>query len=166
MKYIFKKDYVRVTTDNKWVLVYVLTVFMAGLLTAGVFIKSYSYFTSINKPQALLSPLDGLESLVVGKVYANEIPDSQSLLHKLYLYVRWNESNNGTKGLAVTCRSKGKINQVGYILYKGYCFNSREEQEITVKQWFSKRITIQGLSPREALIVYTGGADYAFRFGK
>ena len=70
MKKIFKKDYIRVTTDNKWVLVYILTAFMAGLLTAGTFIKAYDYFKSINQPTELLSPLVG--ALQPPKVYAKE----------------------------------------------------------------------------------------------
>ena len=72
-----KTKYHRVTTDNKWLLVYVLAAFMTGLLVAGVFIKSYSYFKSINRPQALLSPLDGIGSLVVGQVYAKGVLTEQ-----------------------------------------------------------------------------------------
>ena len=72
MKKIFKKDYIRKTTDNKWVLVYILTAFLAGLLTAGVFIKAYTFFSNYNQPQDLLSPLSEVGGLVVKPVYAKE----------------------------------------------------------------------------------------------
>ena len=158
MKKIFKKEYIRKTTDNKWLLVYILTAFMAGLLTAGVFIKSYSYFTSINKPQALLSPLDGLESLVVGKVYANEIKKEDTNWWRIYQRVRWLESNGGTKGLAVTCRRKRMVNSIGYMGEKGFCFSSQAEEELTFARWMTKHITFEGMTEDQALRLYSGNA--------
>jgi len=156
--------YKRLTTRNTAMPVYLILAYMIGVMTLGVFLIAYLGFSRVNKTEEkLLSPLTGIE--LIRPIYASEtIPDDKSLLHKLYLYVRWNESSDGTKGLAVTCRKKGGVNEVGYLPVKGYCFSSQQEQEITVKQWFAKRITIQGLTPREALMVYTGNANYALNW--
>ena len=155
MKKIFKKEYIRKTTDNKWLLVYILTAFLAGLLTAGVFIKAYSYFTSINRP--LLSPLSGIESLVVKPVYANEIKKEDANWWRIYQRVRWLESNGGTKGLAVTCRNKGMVNSIGYMGEKGFCFSSQAEEELAFARWITIRLN-KGMTEDQALRLYSGDA--------
>lgn len=97
-------------------------------------------------------------------VYANENPEPINRINVIYNFVRWNESNGGTKGLAVTCAKKGKINEVGYLPIKGYCFDNATDQEVTIKRWFEKHMNVEGMSVQEALVHYTGGADYAYTF--
>jgi len=59
---------------------------------------------------------------------------------KMYQRIRWVESNNGTKGLAVTCKNKGMINETGYRALQGFCFKSDWDQELTIMQYIEKRL--------------------------
>lgn len=97
----------------------------------------------------------------VKQVQASEEPINR--LNVLYHFVRHNESNGGTKGLAVTCAKKGKINEIGYLLTPGYCFNNSTDQEVTFKKWMGERLNA-GMSIQDALILYTNNASYAYTF--
>jgi len=92
----------------------------------------------------------------VKQVYANEIRKEDTKSWKLYQLVRRYESNYGTMGLAVTCKNKGMVNEVGYLPVKGFCFNNQSEQELTVIQWFQKRLN-GGMSIETALCLYNTG---------
>jgi hypothetical protein len=113
----------------------------------------YYYFKESNKPllsPAVLNP--------VSTVYANEIPKEQTRWYRLYKKVRWLESNNGTKGLAITCLKKGMVNSIGYLPVKGYCFDSQEQEEITFAKWINKHIGIEGMTEAQALNHYSNNA--------
>jgi len=99
----------------------------------------------------------------VEQVQASENPEPIKRLNVLYNFVRHHESNGGTKGLAVTCKNKGKINEIGYLLTPGHCFNNATDQEVTFKKWMSKRLN-SGMSVQDALIIYTNNAPYAYTF--
>jgi hypothetical protein len=92
----------------------------------------------------------------VKNVYANEIRKEDTKSWKLYQLVRKYESNYGTMGLAVTCKNKGMINEVGYLPFKGFCFKSEGDQELTVMQWFQKRLN-GGMSVETAMCLYNTG---------
>lgn len=154
MKKIFKSEYIRKTTDNRWVLVYVLTAFIAGMMTVGLFLKAYTFFTSINS-QALLSPIEGIE--LIKPVYANEIKKEDTRWWRLYQLIRKQESNYGKMGLAVTCAKKGMINEVGYLPVKGFCFKSEWDQESTVANWINKRATYDGMTDHQLLCMWNEG---------
>lgn len=135
---------------------YVLAAAITGFVIGCLFVRLYCYFTSINKEE-LVSPLKGVESLVVKPVYANEIKKEDTRWYRLYKKVRWYESNNGTKGLAVTCKSKGKVNEIGYLPYKGFCFNSISEQELTFANWINNRHNKNGWTDGQLLCFYNTG---------
>ena len=158
MKKIFKKEYVRRTTDNKWVLVYILTAFLVGLLTAGTFIKAFDYFRSINQPTELLSPLSDI--LPPPTVLANEIKKEDTRWWRLYKIVRLQESSNGSRGLAVTCKKNGMVNDIGYLPYKGFCFPTLGDQEMTFANWINKRFNYDGLTENQLLCLWNTGKPY------
>jgi hypothetical protein len=110
--------------------------------------------TDIQKQEQirLLEKVKSKESTVIKK--------EDTAQHKIYQYIRMKESTNGKYGLAVTCAKKGMVNEVGWRNREGFCFNSQEDQEITVKQWLTKKITIDGMTVDEALFIYSGG-DYS-----
>lgn len=112
----------------------------------------YSAFKGINQ-DPIITPLS-----FVSPAYADEIPKEQTRWYRLYTRVRRLESSNGTKGLAVTCKKKGKVNEIGYLPVKGYCFPSREAQELEFARWISNHITVQGMSEDKALLHYSAGA--------
>ena len=101
----------------------------------------------------LISPLTGIK---VTQVYANEIPKEKTRWFRLYKFVRWVESNDGTKGLASTCKYKGMVNSIGYRALEGFCFNSQEEEEITFSNWVNKRWN-NGMTERALLCQYNTG---------
>jgi len=147
--------YKRITVDLQWVHIYVLLAFMLGMLTIGAFISIYNGFKSINSNEPMLSPVVP-ENLLVKTVYAAEIKKEDTRWWKMYQIIRFRESNYGTKGLAVTCKKKGMINDVGYLPVKGYCFKSEWDQENTVANWINKRANYDGLTEKELYCVWNG----------
>lgn len=102
----------------------------------------------------LISPL---VTNVVHPVYAKEeLRKESTKAWKMYQYIRWVESNNGTKGLAVTCKNKGKINEVGFRALSGYCFNNERDQETTVMQYIESRLN-SGWTEAEVYCFYNSG---------
>ena len=150
MKY--RKIVTKPVKSTRWPLTALGVIWLAFLLLA-LFLVAYNAFRGVNQP--LISPIEGIS--VVSPAYANEIKKEDSNWWRIYQRVRWLESNNGTKGLAVTCSKKGLINEIGYLPYKGYCFNNRAEQELTFSRWITKRLNA-GMSEEEALRIYSGGA--------
>lgn len=101
----------------------------------------------------LVSPLVS----IVEPVYAKEeLRKESTKAWKMYQYIRWGESNNGTKGLAVTCKSKGKVNEVGFRALSGYCFNNERDQETTVMQYIESRLN-SGWTEAEVYCFYNSG---------
>lgn len=101
----------------------------------------------------LISPLVS----IVEPVYAKEELRKESTISwKMYQYIRWVESNNGTKGLAVTCKNKGKVNEVGFRALSGYCFNNERDQETTVMQYIESRLNL-GWTEAEVYCFYNSG---------
>lgn len=84
--------------------------------------------------------VDPRVSHVVTQVMASELKKESTRAWKMYQEIRWLESNNGTKGLAVTCKNKGGVNEVGFLPYKGFCFKSEWDQELTVMNYIEKRL--------------------------
>lgn len=106
----------------------------------------------VNKGE-LISPLVS----IVEPVYAKEeLRKESTKAWKMYQYIRWVESNNGTKGLAVTCANKGKINEVGFRALSGYCFNNERDQETTVMQYIETRLN-NGWTEAEVYCFYNSG---------
>lgn len=106
----------------------------------------------VNKGR-LISPLVS----IVEPVYAKEELRKESTKSwKMYQYIRWVESNNGTKGLAVTCKNKGKVNEVGFRALSGYCFNNERDQETTVMQYIETRLN-SGWTEAEVYCFYNSG---------
>lgn len=106
----------------------------------------------VNKGE-LISPLVS----IVEPVYAKEELRKESTRSwKMYQYIRWVESNNGTKGLAVTCKNKGKVNEVGFRALSGYCFNNERDQETTVMQYIEIRLN-SGWTEAEVYCFYNSG---------
>jgi len=135
---------------------YLFLLILAGLLIWANIAKEQS------KP--LISPI----AVGVMPVYANEIRKEDTKSWRLYQLVRRYESNNGTMGLAVTCSKIGKINEVGYLPVKGFCFDSESDQEITVMRWFQKKLN-NGWTIEEALCQYNTGKKQpscAYSIGK
>jgi hypothetical protein len=106
----------------------------------------------VNK-NPLVSPLTGN---LVTPVHASEIPKEQTRWYRLYKFVRWVESNDGTKGLAVTCKSKGMYNDIGFLPVKGFCFKTIEEQELTFANWVNRKYN-NGLTENQLLCLYNEG---------
>lgn len=124
---------------------YFVAVCMA-LVTAWAYINR-----QVNKG-GLISPLVS----IVEPVYAKEELRKESTISwKMYQYIRWVESNNGTKGLAVTCKNKGKVNEVGFRALSGYCFNNERDQETTVMQYIESRLN-SGWTEAEVLCYWNG----------
>lgn len=67
---------------------------------------------------------------------------------------RWYESQNGTKGLALTCKAKDMSNEYGYRANEGFCFKNHKEATETVKKWFIEKLTIMDIATASCL--YTG----------
>ena len=89
-----------------------------------------------------------------------EIKKEDTRWFRLFKTIRWYESNNGTRGLAVTCKNKGKINEIGYLPYSGYCFDNESEQETTIANWMNKRINFDGLTDSQLLCLWNTGKAY------
>lgn len=102
----------------------------------------------------LVSPL---VSNPVTQVYASELKKEDTKAWKIYQYIRWVESNNGTKGLAVTCKSKNGVNEIGYLPVKGFCFKSEWDQELTVMQYIEKRLN-NGWTEDQVKCFYNSGS--------
>ena len=85
----------------------------------------------------LVSPLTGI---MVTQVYASELRKEDTKAWKMYQWMRKVESSYGTQGLAVTCKKKGMINEVGWGGTKGICFKSEWDQELTTMQYIEKRL--------------------------
>lgn len=101
--------------------------------------------------------VDPRVSHVVHQVMASEgLRKESTRSWKMYQYIRFVESNNGTKGLAVTCKNKGKINEVGFRALSGYCFNNERDQETTVMQYIESRLN-SGWTESEILCFYNSG---------
>lgn len=117
-----------------------LTAFMIGLLSGGIFTKATDFFRGINKDGELISPVVGNAMEI--KMTDNEIPKEKSRVWKIVDEIWRKESNRGTApdGLHRTCAAKGKVNEWGYLPVPGHCFNTREEGEMTVALWVSARI--------------------------
>ena len=146
--------YIRKTTQNTKVTLKIVLALLVGMGLATAFWTLYIAFSGINQP--LISPLTG----IVSPAYASntEIPKTQTRWWRLYQRVRWLESNNGTKGLALTCRSKGGYNEIGYLPVKGYCFKTLDDQEQTFASWITKHLTFEGMTEAQALRHYSNNA--------
>jgi hypothetical protein len=101
-----------------------------------------------------------LEKVELRQKQSTVLRKEDTAQEKIYQFIRMKESTNGQYGLAITCAKKGLINEVGWRNKESFCFNSAEDQEISVKQWLTKKITIDGLTIDEALFIYSGG-DYS-----
>lgn len=112
---------------NIWYLIYILM----SLVLLWALINKAVNSASLISPVALYIPKP---------VYASELKKEDTRAWKLYQRIRWIESNNGTKGLAVTCKNKGGFNEVGYLPYKGFCFKSEWEQELTTMQYIENKL--------------------------
>jgi hypothetical protein len=66
------------------------------------------------------------------------------------------ESSNGTAGLAVECKNKGMHNEVGYLVYSGFCFKDETEELLTLKNWFTKRLST-GRTVADCMCEYSSG---------
>jgi hypothetical protein len=106
----------------------------------------------VNK-NPLISPLVSLPH--VNQVQASELRKEDTTAWKIYQRIRWIESNNGTKGLAVTCQNKGKVNEVGFRALQGFCFNNLRDQETTVMQYIETRLNT-GWTEAEVLCYWNG----------
>jgi len=67
------------------------------------------------------------------------------------------ESNNGTKGLAVECKNKGMVNNVGYLVTPDFCFENEEIEILTLSRWFTKCLKNKTLEA--CLCKYNLGVD-------
>lgn len=133
----------------------VITSFLLVALLCGFF------YTMRDEP--LLDPCGdgGCEvHIEVEKVEAKEstiIDKTTTKSWEIYQLIRRYESSNGTKGLAVTCKNKGMINEVGWRAHERFCFTSEEAQEITIIQYFQKRLNVLGWTVSEAMCYYNTG---------
>ena len=87
--------------------------------------------------------VDPRVSHVVPQVMAsetNEIKKEDTKAWKMYQQIRINESSQGTRGLAVTCKNKGMHNDTGWKALEGFCFKSQFEEELTIMQYIEKRL--------------------------
>lgn len=132
-----------------------LTIYKSIIILMALF-TLWAYINRQVNKNPLISPL---VSTTVPQVMASEvnyIPKEQTRWFRLYKFVRFVESNNGIKGLAVTCKKKGMVNSIGYRALEGFCFNSQEEEEITFSNWVNKRYN-NGMSERALLCQYNSG---------
>lgn len=102
----------------------------------------------------LVSPLVNLPH--VNQVQASELRKEDTKPWKMYQKIRWVESNNGTKGLAVTCKNKGKINEIGFRALQGYCFNNERDQETTIMQYIEYKLN-RGWTESEVYCFFNTG---------
>lgn len=143
--------YRRKTTQNRLMAFYVLLAVALTFFLTNLFWVAYTGLREVNQP--LLSP-DARDATIV---YKNEIPKEQTRWWRLYQLVRLQESNYGTKGLAVTCRAKGGYNDIGYLPYKGFCFGTIGDQELTFANWVNKRFAFLEYSESQILCLYNEG---------
>jgi len=99
----------------------------------------------LSQQQTAMNATEAVEEIV-----KSPTPPVDDIVEK----TRWYESQNGTKGLALTCKDKGLSNEYGYRASKGFCFNNHEEATETVKNWFIEKLAIMDLATANCL--YTG----------
>ena len=105
--------------------------------------KRYTEPVKVKKPQTK-APVSKL-------AVSNDDPRVPEIIAKIHIL----ESNNGTKGLGLECRNKGLVNDVGYLPTPGFCFQSEEEELLTLNRWFNKRLKTMDLV--SALCLYNLG---------
>lgn len=127
--------------------------FLLFLLLSLVIIGSIVRASRMLPKAPMISP-------VVNEPVSNVIPKEQTRWFRLYTLVRWYESNNGKKGLAVTCAKKGMVNEIGYLPYKGFCFQNKWDQELTFANWINKRYNYDGLTESQLLCLWNTGKAY------
>jgi hypothetical protein len=131
-------------------------------------LASISAISYLFRYEPLLSPCDPsgchAEPIVIASPVMAKEPEASTIIDKtttksweIYQLIRRYESSNGTKGLAVTCKNKGMVNEVGWKAHQRYCFRSEEEQEITIMQYFQKRLNVLGWTVSEAMCYYNTG---------
>ncbi len=129
-----------------------LTIYKSIIILMALF-TLWAYINRQVNKEGLIDPR---VSHVVTQVYASELRKEDTKAWKMYQYIRFVESNNGTKGLAVTCKNKGKANEVGFRALSGYCFNNERDQETTVMQYIEGRLN-SGWTENEVYCFYNAG---------
>ncbi len=84
---------------------------------------------------------------------------SSSKLDDIIKKIKELESNSGRapSGHHRFCQNLGMINEVGYGALNGFCFKDEEEQNQTLKNWFTKRLEVEKLTLEESLCFYNIG---------
>lgn len=136
MKQIYKKRNFKYWTAKK-LNKYSMQIWMGIIILMSLFTLwalARHYTDSLPKADPRVSMIPQVQASEV------ELRKESTRAWRLYQKIRWNESNNGTRGLAVTCKGKGEINEIGWLPYKGFCFKSDWEQELTAMQYIEKKL--------------------------
>jgi hypothetical protein len=144
---------------RKIILMIIFAVIIFFMFLVGSYLWFRIYMTVVHDAQRQ-EQIRLLEKVKSRQNQNTVIKKEDTTQEKIYQFIRMKESTNGQYGLAVTCAKKGLVNEVGWRNKESFCFNSAEDQEISVKQWLTKKITIDGMTIEEALFIYSGG-DYS-----
>lgn len=104
-----------------------------------------------DNPQANISQKEASISDVVEEALSLPPSDNIDLIVEK---TRWLESQNGTKGLALSCKKRGLSNEYGYRANENFCFNNHEEATKEVKRWFTEKLSVMDI--KTACCLYTG----------
>ncbi len=68
------------------------------------------------------------------------IPTKVDLVETIAILHILSSQDETASRLALTCKNKGRHNEINYLSSRGFCFKDEDEELTTVRDWFTKRL--------------------------